>query len=66
MREDDERVTKVNAQGFAETPSKDEWLSLIGELSADLAAIELRAADMRERIDMITRRLLKELEQSGK
>lgn len=56
MRNDQSDTEHV---GFAETPSKDEWLGLLSELSADLVAIELRAAEMRDRIELISRRLFK-------
>ncbi|MEM1134036.1 MAG: hypothetical protein AAGH53_13975 [Pseudomonadota bacterium] len=58
--------------GFAETPSKEEWLGLLRDLSSDLAAMELRihqiksqdlseleekAYNMRERMAIILNRL---------
>lgn len=45
--------------GFAERPGKNEWLGLMRDLLSDLAAIEQSASDMRQRIDMIARRINK-------
>ena len=65
-------ISDEDRHGFAETPSQEEWLGLLRDLSEDLDAMELRiehirthelapleaaAKEMRERIDMIRRRL---------
>lgn len=66
--------TTEKPTGFADTPSKQEWLNLLRDLKTDLAAMELRidqikshdlpileksSQNMRERIDMIVNRLSK-------
>lgn len=69
MTEDQDTEDRL---GFAETPSKQEWLGLLRDLSAELAVMELRihrikshdlpilettAQDMRDRIRVILNRL---------
>lgn len=53
----DKPLEMTDRQGFAETPSKDEWLGLLRDLSDGLATMDSSARDMRERIAIILNRL---------